>query len=53
MELDIHPALYNWINAFLSNRKQAVSIGGLCQIGNPRIVVYLRELNLVLFFSRL
>jgi hypothetical protein len=21
MELDIHPVLYNWINAFLSNRK--------------------------------
>jgi hypothetical protein len=29
MELYIHPALYNWINAFLSNRKQAVSIGGI------------------------
>ena len=30
MELDIHPVLYNWINAFLSNRsrKQAVRIGG-------------------------
>ena len=53
MELDIHPVLYNWINAFLFNRKQAVRIGGHCQIGNPRMVVYLRELNLVLFFSRL
>ena len=28
MKLDIHPILYNWINAFLSNRKQAVRIGG-------------------------
>ena len=28
MELDIHPVLYNCINAFLSNRKQAVRIGG-------------------------
>ena len=28
MELDIHPVLYNWINAFLCNRKQAVRIGG-------------------------
>jgi hypothetical protein len=27
MELDIHPVLYNWINVFLSNRKQAVRIG--------------------------
>ena len=27
MELDIHPVLYNWINAFLCNRKQAVRIG--------------------------
>ena len=53
MELDIHPVLYNWINAFLCNRKQAVRIGGLCQTGNPQMVVYLRELNLVLFFSRL
>ena len=51
MELDIHPVLYNWINAFLSKRKQAVRIGGFCQTGNPQMVVYLKELNLVILTS--
>ena len=28
IKLNIHPALLNWITAFLTNRKQAVRIGG-------------------------
>ncbi len=47
-ELNIHPALTNWVSAFPSNRMQAVRIAGVyCPIGDVRMAESRREQNWV------